>query len=286
MIFLIGATGNVGSSLMAQLTQRGTPARALAHSPASREQIEATGIEAVAGDLDAPDALEQAMAGCDHLFLLSPPHPDQPTREKGAIDAAKRAGVSHVVAVSFIGSDPESPVVLGQWHGEIDRYLLDSGVGYTILRPTAFMQSHLLPVETVNAQGSWYGIAGDGGSAFIDVEDVAAVAVEALTRPGHDRATYDLTGPSAISMPEAAAVLAEVIGRRVDYVDVPPDQFRASLGGAGLPDWLVDALLALYQAIREGHSATVTNTVQEVTGRPARTYRDFAEAHKDLFASG
>ncbi len=283
MIFLTGATGTVGSPLLARLAQQGVPIRALAHSPAGRELIERSGVEAVDGDFDRPDTLEGAMAGCDHLFLLSPPHPDQPTREKAAIDAAKRAGVSHVVALSVMGADPASPVAFGRWHADIDAHLVGSGLGYTILRPAGFMQVHLLPVDTIRSQGRWYGMAGEGAAGYIDVDDVAAVAAVALTSPGHAAATYELTGPAAISMPQAAAVLSEVIGRSVDYVDVPPDQFRASLVGAGLPDWLADTLIPFYQAVRAGHAATVTNAVQEVTGRPARDYRQFAEAQKDVF---
>ena len=284
MIFLTGATGTVGSSLLARLAERGASSRALAHSLAGREVIERFGVEAVEGDFDRPDTLERAMAGCDHLFLLSPPHPDQPTREKAAIDAAKRAGVSHVVALSVMGADPASPVAFGRWHADVDEYLVGSGLGYTILRPAAFMQVHLLPVDTIRSQGRWYGMAGDGAAGYIDVDDVAAVAAEALTSHGRAAATYELTGPAAISMPQAAAVLSEVIGRRVDYVDVPSDQFRANLAAAGLPAWIADALVALYQTVRAGHAATVTNAVQEVLGRSARSYRQFAEAHKDVFA--
>ena len=283
MIFLTGATGTVGSSLLARLAEQGVSTRALAHSPAGREVIERSGVEAVDGDFDRPDTLEPAMAGCDHLFLLSPPHPDQPTREKAAIDAAKRAGVSHVVALSVMGADPASPVAFGRWHADIDEHLVGSGLGYTILRPAAFMQVHLLPVDTIRSEGRWYGMTGDGAAGYIDVDDVVAVAAEMLTGPGRAAATYELTGPAAISMPEAAAALSEVIGRSVDYVDVPSDQFRANLAGAGLPDWVADALVALYHVVRAGHAATVTNAVQELLGRSARSYRQFAEAHKDVF---
>jgi uncharacterized protein YbjT (DUF2867 family) len=284
MIFLTGATGTVGSALLTRLADRGVPSRALAHSLAGREVIERFGVEAVDGDFDRPDTLERAMAGCDQLFLLSPPHPDQPTREKAAIDAARRAGVSHVVALSVMGADPASPVPFGRWHADVDEHLVGSGLGYTILRPAAFMQIHLLPVDTIRSQGRWYGMTGDGAAGYIDVDDVAAVAAEVLTSPGREAATLELTGPAAISMPEAAGVLSEVIGRRVDYLDVPPDQFRANLAAAGLPDWVADALVVLYQTVRAGHAATVTNAVQEVLGRSARSYRQFAEAHKDVFA--
>jgi len=105
------------------------------------------------------------------------------------------------------------------------------------------MQVHLLPVNTIMDQGRWYGMTGDGAANFIDADDIAAVAAEGLTTSGHMNAIYELTGPAAISMPEAAAVLSDVIGRSVEYIDLEPDQFRTNMVEAGLPDWVADALV-------------------------------------------
>jgi uncharacterized protein YbjT (DUF2867 family) len=192
--------------------------------------------------------------------------------------------VGHVVALSAMGASPSSRMAFARWHAEIDEYLSASGLGYTILRPAAFMQVHLLPVDTVMREGAWYGMSGDGAAAYIDAVDIAAVAAHVLTMPGHLGATYELTGPAAITLPEAAAELSAVIGREIRYVDMPADRFRAGLADAGLPDWAADGVVALYQEIREGHAATVTNEVEKATGRPAHSYRQFAEAHKEAFA--
>jgi uncharacterized protein YbjT (DUF2867 family) len=286
MIFLTGGTGTVGSALLTRLGRSGVAARAAAHSPAGRSLIQGYGAQAVDGDFDRPETLHQAMVGCDHLFLLSPAHPEQPAREKATIDAAVQAGIAHVVAVSVIGADPASQLAFSRWHADVDEHLISSGLDYTILRPSGFMQSHLLPVDTVKAQGRWYGMTGDGAAGFIDAEDIAAVAAEALTSQGHSGAIYELTGPAAISMPQAAAELSEVLGRGVEYVDLPADGVRAGLLGAGLPDFVADSLSLMYQGIRDGHGATVTNTVEQVTGRPARSYHQFAEAHQDAFTGG
>ncbi len=279
MIVLTGATGNIGSALLTQLAGQGVRARALAHSAVGRDAIEAAGHEAVDGDLDDPDTISRAVEGCEQMLLLSPPHPDQARREKAAVDSARSAGVSRVVAVSMMGADPASPSALGRWHAEIDDHLDASGMERTILRPAGYMQTHLLPVPTIRAEGRWYGMTGDGAASFIDAADIAAAAVAALTSGGGTR-EVDLTGPVAITMPEAAAELAEVIGRPVEYVDVPADGYRASLVAAGLPDWLADAIITQYQAVRAGHLTTVTDGVERLTGRPARTYREFAVAHR------
>lgn len=284
MILVSGATGTVGAALLPLLANRDVPVRALSHSPASRERIEALGVEAVDGDFDQPDSIEQAMEGCDHVFLLSPPHPEQVRREQGAIDAAVRAGLRHVVALSVTGASPGSPVAFARWHAAIDDHLMASGARWTVLRPSGFMQAHLMPVGSVRAEGRWYGMTGDGATAYVDVDDVAAVAATVLTTAGHEGAVYELTGPRAITMPEAAAELAQVIGRPVAYVEVPAEQFQANLAAAGLPDWLAGAVVALYRTTREGHAATVTNYVEQITGQAPRTYRQVAEAHRDDFA--
>ena len=283
MMILTGATGTVGSALMRALPHDEVRLRALAHSGAGRTAIESHGLEAVVGDFDQPETLVSAFAGGDRLFLLSPPHPNQVVREKAAIDAAKRAGVAHVVALSIMGADRSSPSALARWHADIDEHLIDSGLEYAILRPAGFMQTHLWPIETVRSEGRGYGMTGDGAAAFIDGEDIAAAVAAALTGATDGRSVVELTGPAAITMPQAAVELAEVIGRPVTYVDAPAEDYRSNLGRVGIPDWLADAIVALYSAIRAGHAATVTDGVQRFTGLHPRGYRGFAEAHKSDF---
>lgn len=284
MIFVTGPTGNVGTVLLPLLIGSGVSVRALAHTPASRKAIETQGAEVADGDLDHPETLDAAMAGCDRLFLLSPPAPEQPRREMAAIDAAKRAGVEHVVALSVTGADSSSASPLARWHGEIDDYLATSGLNFAVLRPTGFMHLHLLPIHTVRTEGRWYGMTGDGPAAFVDAADVAGAAAGALTRPGLTGSIYEITGPEAITMPQAAAQLSDAIGREVAYVDVAAEQFQVILIGAGLPQWIAEGLVNFYQSIRDGHMAAVTQSVEELAGHAPRTYRQVLNEHKEAFA--
>jgi len=282
VILVTGATGNTGSELVRLLAEAGAPARALVRSPEKAASIERLGLEAALGDFEQPDTLDAAMAGCDHLFLLSPPNPHQPEQERNAIDAAKRAGVGHVVALSVLGSSPDASVAFGRWHGEIDRHLAESGLPHTLLLPSGFMQSFLASAQTVAEQGALYGMTGDTRTSYIDTRDVAAVAARVLTSPGHEGKAYALTGPEALSGDEVAERLSAATGRQVRYVDVPPDTFRA-LAGAGLPGWLVDRLIELNTMMAAGHAAGVTDEVATLLGRQPRTFEQFAAEHRAAF---
>ena len=184
MILVTGATGHVGSELVRLLAEQGTPARALVHSPDKAAPIQHLGLETALGDFEQPDTLDVAMKGCDQLFLLAPPTPRQPQQEQHVIDAARRAGVGHVVKQSVPWAGADAPVVFSRWHGQIEEDLAQSGLAYTLLRPSSFMQNFLMSAQQVADQGVLYGMFGEGRVAFIDARDIAAVAAELLTALG------------------------------------------------------------------------------------------------------
>jgi uncharacterized protein YbjT (DUF2867 family) len=284
MILVTGATGHVGSELVRLLAEAGTPARVLIHSPDKAAPILRLGLEIAVGDFEQPDTLDTAMKGCDHLFLLSPATPRQPQQEQHVIDAAKRAGVEHVVKQSVPwADDPDTGLVFCRWHGQIEQYLAQSGLAYTLLRPSNFMQNFLMSAQPVAEQGVLYGMFGEGRVAFIDTRDIAAVAAELLTSPGHQGAGYTLTGPEALTAAEVAERLSAAVGRQVRYVDLGPDAFRQALAGAGLPGWLVDGLIEGNTMMAAGHAATVTDEVAKMTGRSPRTFAQFAADHRPAF---
>jgi len=184
MILVTGATGHVGSELVRLLAEQGVPARALVHSPDKAAPIQHLGLETALGDYEQPDTLDAAMKGCDQLFLLSPPTPRQPQQEQHVIDAARRAGLDHVVKQSVPWAGPDAPVVFSRWHGQVEQHLAQSGLAYTLLRPSSFMQNFLMSAQQVADQGSLYGMFGEGRVAFIDARDIAAAAAELLTNLG------------------------------------------------------------------------------------------------------
>jgi uncharacterized protein YbjT (DUF2867 family) len=284
VILVTGATGHVGSQLVELLAEAGTPARALIHSPDKAAPIQRLGLETALGDFDQPDTLDAAMAGCDHLFLLSPPNPGQPEQERNVIDAAKRAGVADVVKLSVPGAAPNAGVVFGRWHAQIEQYLAQSGLAHTLLRPSYFMQNFLMSAQPVAEQGVLYGTTGEGRISYIDTRDIAAVAAQVLTGPGYHGTSYTLTGPEALTAAEVAERLSAVIGRQVRYVNLTSDAFGQALAAAGLPRWLVDALIEGNTLLAAGHGATVTDDVARLTGRPPRTFEQFAADHRVAFS--
>ena len=278
MILVIGGRSKVGAALIGELLGRGEQVRALVRAGEPAGHI-ATAAEVVTGDLADEGSLVTAMAGVEKVFLLSSPHPDAVGWHRNAIDAARRTQVQLLVRSSILGADRESPAEFISAHTTCDRYLEDSGLPYVIVRPNLFLQN--IPESTIpaiDASGTFYADAGEARISMVDTRDVAAVAAFALTEPGYAGAHFDVTGPEALSYTDVAAKLTSVLGRRISYVSASDDAVRQALLGAGLTTWFAGALVGLYQDYRRsgtgGYAAQVTETVQRLTGRPARSLDD------------
>jgi uncharacterized protein YbjT (DUF2867 family) len=241
-------------------------------------------VEIVEGDLGDRSSLDAAFKGGSKLFLLGPGTPTQVRDQHNAIEAAKTAGITHVVRSSAFLSDTGSKLSLGRWHGQTDEELRQSGLKWTILQPEAFMQNLLRDVNTIRQRGTIYGTSKDGKIAMIDTRDIARVAARALVDPGHEEKTYLLTGPEAIDYAQVAVTFSRVLGRPVKYVDLPPEQARSGMLGTGLPEWLVDILLGTSSIYAAGRGAPVTDAVEQVGKVKPRTITQFVRDHIRAFA--
>ena len=278
MILVIGGRSKIGSALLEELAGRGERVRALVRGGEPADGL-AGAAEVVTGDLADEGSLVTAMAGIEKVFVLSSPHPDAARWNRNAIDAARRTDVQLLVRSSIVGADLESPAEFINAHTASDRYLEDSGLPFVIVRPNLFLQN--VPesnIPSIDASGTFYADAGDARISMVDTRDVAAVAAVVLTEPGHANAHYDVTGPEALSYADVAAKLTTAMGRPVTYVAAPDDAVRQALLGAGLNEWFTNALVGLYQDYRrsgtDGYAARVTGTVEQLTGRPARSLDD------------
>jgi len=282
MIVVIGATGKIGSELVRLLAERGAAVRALARHAGRGE--ETPGVEWMAADLARRDQLAAAFVGAEKLFLLTANSDDMVRLQKNAIAAARQAGVRQVVKLSALGASDHSQSVIGLWHYNVERVLQASGLAWTILRPHHFMDNLLDQRENIVRDGVVYSAAGEGRIPFIDTRDIAAVAAVVLTAPGHEGKEYVLTGPEALSYRRATEILSGVLGRPLDYVAEAEDDTWVRQRRAGEPAWRIAALLAIASYQRAGGpTEQLTATIEELTGRPARNFEQFARDHAAAF---
>lgn len=275
MILVVGGRSKIGSALIDELVERREQVRALVRSGEGGDSFPGA-VETVVGDLADPGSLNAAMHGAEKVFLLCGPTPDEVQLNKNAIDAADGADVTLFVRSSILGSDPSSAATFVKDHGACDSYLRESGVPCAIVHPNLFLQN--VPENTIpsiGADGNFYANAGDARISMVDTRDVASVAAVLLTEPGHEGEEHDVTGPQALSYNDVAEALSSTMGRQIGYVDVTDDAVRQTLLGFGIGEWMAGALVDLYQDYRrsgtDGYAARVTDTVERLTGRPART---------------
>jgi uncharacterized protein YbjT (DUF2867 family) len=278
LILVIGGRSKIGAALVGELLDRDQRVRVLVRASESADRLPQA-AEAVIGDLADEGSLVTAMTGIEKVFLLSSPHAQAVSWHRHAVDAARRTQVQLLVRSSILGAERKSDAEFISAHTTSDRYTEDSGLPYVIVRPNLFLQN--IPESTIpaiDASGTFYADAGDARISMVDARDVAAVAAVALTEPGHAGAHYDVTGPEALSYSDVAAKLTGALGRPISYLSAPDSAVRQALLGAGLSQWFADALVGLYQDYRRsgtgGYAAQVTDTIQRLTGRPARSLDD------------
>jgi uncharacterized protein YbjT (DUF2867 family) len=276
MILVTGATGTTGRELVKLLSSQGAKVRALVRNPGKAAELKLPNVEIVPGDLSKPATLEAAFKGAEKLLLLTNAEPAQVELQHNALEAAKRAGLKHVVKISAMGADVKSPVSLGRWHGQTEEELKKSGLPYTILQPHYFMQNLMGSAQSIKAQGAFYGAMKDGKISLIDARDIAAVAAKVLTSAGHEGKTYVLTGPEPLSMADLAGKLAAAAGKPIKYVDLPPEQLKKGLSEAGMPEWFATDMVSMQTFFATGAAAGVSPSVQELKGSPGRTFDAFA----------
>jgi uncharacterized protein YbjT (DUF2867 family) len=216
-------------------------------------------------------------------MLISSADPVMLEVQSNFVDAAATAGVGHVVKLSGIIADLDSPFRYARMHGEVERRVEASGMAFTHLRAGEFMHAYFRQVPSIVATGRLMLPMEDARIASIDVGDVAEVAAAILTGSGHEGAVYSLTGPEALSMTDVAEKLSTATGRTIQYVDVGPEQATAARLAAGMPPFAAEALAELFAERRKGKEAQVSPVVQAVLGRPATSFDEFAGRHAAVF---
>ena len=276
MILVAGATGNVGSSVVRQLVAAGQRVRALTRDPATANFP--AGVEAVRGNLLEPGSLSEAFDGIERMFFFTPPQGGP-----AVVDAARAAGVRQVVLLSSAATqkaDPRTNPIAAR-HDAVEQAVLSSGMRWTFLRPDSFAANALAWAPSIRAESVVRGAYPLSLRNPIHESDVAAVAVAALLGGDHDGAAWLLTGPEALTQAGQAAAIGEAIGREVRFEELTRDDALLQMSRQ-MPPMIAERLLDY--AAKSVHVAPSVNTVvQQVTGRPARSFAQWARDHASAF---
>jgi NAD(P)H dehydrogenase (quinone) len=277
VILVTGATGRVGYHLMELLADAGAEATAMVRVEARGTDLPGTAEHLVASLEDPPPA--SVLREFDRVFLLSPAEQEQAALETVFIDALVAAGHRpHVVKMAADGfADPGVEVRFVLSHRDVALHLAATGLPVTYLAPSLYMETLLEAADTIREEGVIRAPAGRGQVGFVAARDVAAVAARVLTSPGHEDATYVLTGPEALSYANVAERVSEVFARQVDYENQTASRARKAMLDSGLDPWAAEGRLELFEWIRQGGADTVTTTVREVTGADPQPIEDWLE---------
>jgi uncharacterized protein YbjT (DUF2867 family) len=258
--------------------------RALARNATRAEALSSLSkVEIVEGDMARPETLAPALRGVDRAMLISSSDPTMLDVQSNFIEAARKAGVKHVVKLSGIMPELDSPFRFARTHGEIERRLEASGLAFTHLRAGEFMPTYFRQVPSIIARGALFLPMENAKIASIDIGDIADVAAVALSSSGHEGKIYPLTGPEALTMAEVAAKLSAVMGKDIRYINVAPEDAKKAQLAAGVLPYIADALAELFAERRKGKEAQVSPAVQMILGRPPISFDAFAKRNAAIF---
>lgn len=281
-ILVTGATGNTGSGLVPALRNAGVDVRAFVRDESKAQPLKDAGAEIFVGDLDQPETIGPAVEGVDKIYLLTWNGPTQAQQVKNVIDVAKQAGNLHIVRHSMWGSE-KSRII--KQDDQVEAAIKSSGLPWTLLKPTFFMQNTMMLAQTIASDGVIYWDVGDGKIGMIDVRDIVDVAAAVLTGSDHEGKSYILTGPQAISFHEVAKTFSTVLGKEVRYISVPHEAAFDSMVSMGVPEWIAGGYGELMEGFSHGFASRTTANVEALTGHPARSFEQFARDFARFFSA-
>ncbi|MDP2234401.1 MAG: SDR family oxidoreductase [Actinomycetota bacterium] len=278
-VLITGATGNVGSEVLTNLLGRGVSVRAAVTDEASAARLPADVSNALF-DFEDPATFGAALKNVERVFLMRPPHMGDASRFEPFIEAMTAAGVEHVVFLSLLGAE-QNPVVP---HRAIEKRLLASGLGCTMLRPSFYMQNltttHL---DDIRDRGEIIVPAGRGRTSFIDVRDIGAAAALVLAEHGHIGSDYALTGTVALSYYECAETLSRVTGRTITYTNPSGRQFARHMEQRGFPKEFITVMRGIYFVAKIRMASTVTDDFEKLLDREPISFEQFAIDRAAMF---
>jgi uncharacterized protein YbjT (DUF2867 family) len=281
-LLLTGATGRLGSLVAAELNQQGIAWRAFARRADAAVSLGASDV--VQGNFHSLAEAEQAVKAIRTVILIAGDAPDQELQEINVVNAARQAGVKHIVKLSAQSAGLNPPASFGKKHIQVERAIEKSGMQWTFIRPVFFQQSFLLFADSVKKKNMIILPAGKGSASFVDARDVAQCLVKVASQTGHAGKIYTLTGPQSLTFSQAASAIGESRNKPVGYIAPPAFIARIVLPKvSGMPRWLAMEVIDLLQAISRGGQSDVTGDVEMLLGKPARSFKAFASEHAQSF---
>jgi NAD(P)H dehydrogenase (quinone) len=278
-VAVTGVTGGLGGRVARRLADRGVAQRLVVRDPARAPEL--PGAEVVRAAYGDGEAMRRALDGVDTLLLVSASEAvDRVRLHTGAVDAAVAAGVQRIVYTSFLACSPDATFTFARDHWHTEEHVRASGVRHTFLRDSLYLD--VFPLFA-GGDGVIRGPAGDGRVAAVARDDIADVAVAVLLGDGHDGRTYDLTGPAAFTLHQAAEELSRASGRAVTYHAETLDEAYASRAGYGAPHWEVTGWVTTYAAIAAGELDLVSDAVATVAARPPMDLAEFLRRNPDTY---
>lgn len=279
-VLVTGATGNTGSLLVPQLLKNNVDVRVFVRDEAKAAPLKELGAEIAIGDLDKPETIRPAVKDVDKIYFLTFNDQTQLKQGENFLSVVKDSGNPHIIRHSMWG--PENSRIIQQGY-KIDDMIKSSGMPWTILKPTFYMQNTMMGAQTIAADGVIYWDMKDGKLGMIDVRDIADAAVAAITQEGHLGKSYILTGPEPISFHDIARTFSGVLGKEVKYVSVPGEASFQAMVGMGIPEWIAKGYQELSEGFSDNFANSTTKNVETLTGHSPRTFEQFARDFAQVF---
>ena len=285
-VLIIGATGTVGVATIRALRSAGAEPVAFVRDPERVGALLGHRAPLRVGDLADQVSVRAALQGVDAVLLCSGHGPAMREQQLTAVRAIAASDVARVVKISGspVSISADSPASTGRDHFAVEEALRAIGLASVSIRPNPFMQNFLEQAAAV-AGGALPGPTDELRVSFVDARDIARVAASALLCTEPPEPVLELTGPEALTWPDVADTMSDVLGRPVTHYPTPSDVLRQALLAMGRPEWLVEHMLEIGIALRDPEAAHVTDTVEQATGQPATTLREFLADHKAVFAA-
>lgn len=281
MIVVTGATGHLGRLVVTGLLERGIPADsvvAAVRSPEKAADLAELGVRVRRADYDRPETLKEAFAGASKVLLISSSEVGRRMpQHQAVIDAATSAGVGLLAYTGALGG-PKADFQLAAEHRATEQAILDSGLPHTFLRNGWYNENYSGNLAPVLAGGAVVASSGDGRIASAARLDYAEAAAAVLAGEGHENRAYELSGDTAWNMAEYATLVADLSGKQIAFRDLPPEEYKGILVGAGTPEPFADILVDVDAAISRGLLATTTGDLSRLIGRPTTPIADSVAA--------